>query len=96
MNDKICSVINEIDETKNIMIHNIDLVIARGEKIDNLLVQSDNLVNDAKMFNKSTTKLKRLFFFKNLKLILIISVFIMIILLIILFAACYPNFSNCS
>ena len=57
--DKITKVQSELDEIKKTMVTNIEKVIDRGEKIDNLIVKSQELSDNSKLFYKKTKKLNR-------------------------------------
>jgi hypothetical protein len=56
-NDKINIINNDINEVKKIMIDNIDKVLERGNKIDNLKTQSDELIQQSKTFFTTSKKL---------------------------------------
>ena len=55
--DKIELIKSQLDETKDIMINNINLILERGEKIEDLLQQSKDLNMTSKLFLKQTKKI---------------------------------------
>lgn len=55
---KMDAVRDDIEETKQQMMINIDKIIERGEKIENLKEKTEALEKQAILFRKSTTKLK--------------------------------------
>ena len=50
---------DDLNETKDIMIKNIDSLLNRGEKIEDLLIKSENLSKESKDFLIKTKKLNR-------------------------------------
>mmetsp|Transcript_293 Transcript_293/g.306 ORF Transcript_293/g.306 Transcript_293/m.306 type:complete len:853 (+) Transcript_293:33-2591(+) len=55
--DKITKLQQQIDSNKEILIQNIDSVLERGERIDNLVCQSADLSVSAKSFYKKSSSL---------------------------------------
>ena len=50
MNNKAKELQEKLDETKKIMVQNINYTLARGEKLDSLVQKSEDLKNDAEDF----------------------------------------------
>ena len=46
----------DLDDTKEILHKTIDAVLERGEKLDNLVTQSEDLTKQSKMFYKEAKK----------------------------------------
>ena len=57
MEDKLDKINTKIDDTKDILIKNINELIERGEKIDDLLIRSDHLSNGSILFIKRAKKI---------------------------------------
>lgn len=57
--DKITKIQNELDDVKEIMVQNIESVLDRGEKIENLVEKSLILSDHSKKFFKSAQKINR-------------------------------------
>ncbi|PRP80471.1 synaptobrevin domain-containing protein [Planoprotostelium fungivorum] len=94
--DKINKIKNEIDETKNVMVANIEKVLERGERIELLVDKTEDLNRNALQFKKSSTALKRAMWFKNVKLMAAIIITVLIIIFIIVLASCGGfTFSKC-
>jgi len=87
-NDKIAKVKEEITQVKDVMIKNIDKVLERGEKIELLVDKTEVLDQHAFKFKKQSRGLKRAMWWKNVKLMIVIFIFIVAIIYIILAAAC--------
>lgn len=55
--NQILKLQNEVNEVREIVVNNINLVLDRGEKIDELLIKSENLTDSSRIFLKHTKKL---------------------------------------
>ena len=55
--DKITRVQDEIAQVKEILINDIDKLLERGEKIEDLIILSQNMSDHAKLFAKRSKKL---------------------------------------
>ncbi|KAF9105594.1 hypothetical protein BGX29_011894 [Mortierella sp. GBA35] len=94
--DRIKQVQGEIEQVKDVMVHNIERVLERGERIELLVDKTDNLNQQAFAFKKRSTALKRTMWWKNTKLTVILtSVIILLIYLIICSACGFPFWSSC-
>ncbi len=51
----------QIQEVRHIMIDNIESVIERGQKIDELVVKSEDLAEHASLFQHKSTKVRQRF-----------------------------------
>lgn len=94
-NDKITALNDDINQVVDVMMDNMDKVLARGERIDTLQGKSTTLADQAHTFQRKATQLKRMMCMKNFKLMIMIGVGIAIIVVIIVLVACKPNFSSC-
>ncbi len=57
--DKLTKIRKDLDETKDVMIKNIDALLDRGERLDDLLSKAENLTKGSKEFLIRTKKLNR-------------------------------------
>ncbi|KAF9408134.1 Vesicle-associated membrane protein, partial [Podila epigama] len=71
--DRIKQVQGEIEQVKDVMVHNIERVLERGERIELLVDKTDNLNQQAFAFKKRSTQLKRAMWWKNMKLMAILT-----------------------
>lgn len=55
--DNILKIQNQLDETRDIMVQNIENILARGETIDELVQRTDDLEMSSKMFFQNADKL---------------------------------------
>jgi len=81
--DKIRGIQTQVDQVKEIMMDNIEKVLARGEKLEDLDKKAEELMTNTSVFHKKSKKLKCEMFKKNMKLICIIVTVVLIILAII-------------
>jgi len=69
--------------------------LQRGEKLEIMVEKSEMLEEQAKIFQKKSTEVKRHFCMQNARLIVIIAVIIIIIILVIVLALCGGDFGKC-
>lgn len=92
---KIEEIQEEIHKSQNAVRDNINLVIQRGDKLDELREKSLNLQDNSLQFRKSSRKLQRQMYCQKLKVHLIFLLFILFILWFLLSMACGFNFHKC-
>jgi len=56
---KLADYIQRVDDVKDILGRNITLVMERGESLDDLVQQTDDMLQDVQVFSKRSTQLKR-------------------------------------
>jgi len=94
--DRINKLKGEVDEVKHVMVHNIEKVLERGERIELLVDKTENMSQSAFHFKKSSTQLKRAMWFKNVKLMGVIACIILIVIYVIVAVVCGgPFFKGC-
>ncbi|CAG8509018.1 3910_t:CDS:2, partial [Dentiscutata heterogama] len=71
--DRLKKVHGEIEQVKDVMVHNIERVLERGERIELLVDKTDNLNQQAFAFKKRSTALRRSMWWKNTKLLILIG-----------------------
>eukprot|EP00163_Fabomonas_tropica_P027286 TRINITY_DN5210_c0_g1_i5.p1 TRINITY_DN5210_c0_g1~~TRINITY_DN5210_c0_g1_i5.p1 ORF type:complete len:261 (+),score=73.83 TRINITY_DN5210_c0_g1_i5:488-1270(+) len=86
--DRLNKVRGEIDEVRSVMVHNIEKVLERGEKIELLVDKTENLNQQAFQFKKRATTLKRSMWWKNCKLQIMIFLLIAAVIFFIVLMAC--------
>ncbi|XP_073697150.1 vesicle-associated membrane protein 8 [Garra rufa] len=85
--DKVKSLQSQVDGVKDIMTQNVDRILARGERLDDLMGKSEDLQAGAQNFRHTSQKVARAYWWKNVKLIVVIVVIVLVIVLIIIFLA---------
>lgn len=84
---KLTQVQDQVNDVKVILKDNINKVLERGEKLDDLIDKTDDLRATADSFQRTSTRVARKYWWKNIKMMVIIGVIVaIIIILIILFA----------
>ncbi|XP_041643431.1 vesicle-associated membrane protein 8 [Cheilinus undulatus] len=85
--DKVQALKDQVDGVKSIMTQNVDRILARGERLDDLMDKSEDLQAGAQNFKQTSQKVARNYWWKNVKLIVVIVVIVLIIVLIIILLA---------
>ena len=86
--DKIKVARDNIEKTKDIMIENIDKVLARGEKIELLVSKTEYMSESAVTLRKQATKVKRHMWWKNFKLTLLVASILLLIIFFVIVLSC--------
>jgi Synaptobrevin len=94
-NDKIKKIKSQLEETKVIILDNLDSVIERNVKIDQLCDQSSNLLQSAQTFEDNSKKLKCAMWCKNIKMWIAIIFALIVLCVVIAMCICDINFSKC-
>lgn len=94
-NDKFTAINQSINEVTEVMRDNMDKVLQRGERIDNIHGKSEDLVNQAQTFESKANELKKKLCWRNAKLTIMVCLGVGVLILIIVMIACKPNFSDC-
>jgi len=95
-NNKGAKVRVQIDQTKQILIKNIDQVLQRNTSIEVICKETDLLSAQSESFKGGARGLRRKLTWDNIKCKLYIGIGVLVLILIILMWACNPNFSKCS
>ncbi|XP_047448127.1 vesicle-associated membrane protein 8 isoform X4 [Mugil cephalus] len=85
--DKVQTLKDQVDGVKSIMTENVDRILARGERLDDLMDKSEGLKEGAQHFKQTSQKVARSYWWKNVKLVVVIIVVVVIIILIIVLLA---------
>ncbi|XP_078285043.1 vesicle-associated membrane protein 8-like [Rhinoraja longicauda] len=84
---RVQSLQSDVEGVKTIMSENVDRILARGEKLDDLMNKTEDLQASSEHFKTTSQKVARKYWWKNTKMIIILVIIVVIILtLIILFA----------
>ncbi|KAJ3297996.1 hypothetical protein HK104_011291 [Borealophlyctis nickersoniae] len=86
--DKLRQVQGEIEQVKDVMVHNIEKVLERGERIEILVDKTDNLNQASFAFKKRSTALRRQMWWKNTKLMVILGAVIFFLIYFLISASC--------
>ncbi|XP_028319166.1 vesicle-associated membrane protein 8 isoform X2 [Gouania willdenowi] len=84
---KLDQVQGQVNEVKVILSDNINKVLERGDRLDDLIGKTDDLQASADSFQKTSTRVARKYWWKNMKMMIIIGVVVLIALILIILAA---------
>jgi len=94
--DRLRQVQGEIESVKDVMVHNIEKVLERGERIEILVDKTDNLNQASFQFKKRSTALRRQMWWKNTKLMVILGAVIFFLIYFLISANCgFPAWHSC-
>ena len=93
--DQFATVHKKLDDVKNVMVQNIEMVLERGEKLELLVDKTDRLNTTAFTFEKSSRKLKEAMFWKKVKLYILALSLLGFVVFIITWVACGADFGKC-
>ncbi|KAK2957234.1 putative Vesicle-associated membrane protein 7B [Blattamonas nauphoetae] len=89
--DRIARAKDDVDELRGVVEGNIDKLLARQDKLELLVDQTEELDNAAVRFNKGSKDLKKKMWWKNVWLWVVIVVVILLIIFFIILIACGGN-----
>ncbi|CAK4030419.1 vesicle-associated membrane 7 [Lecanosticta acicola] len=94
--DAFSSVQNEIESVRGIMTENIERVLERGERIDLLVDKTDRLGGSASDFRVRSRGLRRQMWWKNVRLMVLLSVVVVFLLYLFVGFGCgLPAWGKC-
>ncbi|KAK7053099.1 Vesicle-associated membrane protein 2 [Halocaridina rubra] len=76
----------QVNDVVDIMKTNVERIIEREEKLTNLDERANNLTTSASQFQQTSRKLKRKYWWKNLKMMLILGCIVILVIVIIIVA----------
>ncbi|KAH3861794.1 vesicle-associated membrane protein 7-like [Dreissena polymorpha] len=87
--DNLTVLQGQVKEVQGVMAKNIESVIERGERLDDLMDKTDDLEAASATFARTAGKIKKKYWWRNLKMKIIIGIVVTIVLLIIVLGICY-------
>ena len=94
--DSLTAAKREIENVKDIMTENIERVLERGERIDLLVDKTDRLGGSARDFRVRSRGLRRQMWWKNVRLMVLLTVVIVFLLYLFVGFGCgLPSFRKC-
>jgi vesicle-associated membrane protein 7 len=94
--DKLSALKETVEQTKNIMLENIDKVLARGEKVELLVKKTEHMSEQAVSMKKRAMLVKRKMWLQNVKMYAICACLAVLLLLMIVMSVCSIDLSECS
>jgi vesicle-associated membrane protein 7 len=93
--DSFGEINSKLDDVKNVMLQNIEMVLERGEKLELLVEKSDALQNQAFKFERSSKQLKNAMWWRRVKIYLLIFIVVVLIIWIISAIVCGIDYQKC-
>jgi hypothetical protein len=81
---KVKIIANQLNDVKKLIIHNIEKIIDRGEKIETIVDSSQALLNSSRKFEKQTIILKKKMCCKSEELTLFITIVVLLVLIAVI------------
>ncbi|CAL1527435.1 unnamed protein product [Lymnaea stagnalis] len=88
-NQAVATIQAQIDGVKDVMTQNIEKVLQRGERLEDLMDKSEELEAGASSFQKTARKIQKRYWWRNKKMTLILACVVFVILFIILMIILY-------
>jgi len=85
--DQLSTLQNQVGEVTGVMRQNMEKVMERGDKLDDLVDKSDQLQAGASTFKTTSVRISRKYYWQNKKMMIIIGIVVVIIITIIILVA---------
>jgi len=93
--DKIALVQKKVDDTKKVMVENIERVLDRGEKIELLVSRTEQLQDQSYKFSSESRGLRLAYCFTNIKLWIVLFIVVIVLIWLISSFICGFDYSKC-
>ncbi|XP_076020032.1 vesicle-associated membrane protein 8 [Genypterus blacodes] len=77
----------QVNEVKDILKDNINKVLERGDRLDDLIGKTDGLQTSADTFQRTSTRVARKYWWRNIKMMIIIGIVVLIVIILIILVA---------
>jgi len=94
--DKLTDVQDKLEDTRKVLVENIDRILERGERLELLVDAASGLSDSSFKFSSSSRKLKWAMFRNNMYLWIAIVVVVLIAIWLISSLICGFNYKRCS
>lgn len=93
--DKFGQVLTKIANVKELALANVEKALARGEKLQVLVDKSEALSQSANKFEKTSKRVRDVFWWRNARTWLMLAALILLVALVGTGFACKWNFGHC-
>ena len=93
--DNIAIVGDKIDDVKNVMVQNIEMVLERGEKLELLVDKTEALQQESVKFLRNATSVRDAMWWQKVRMYCCIAFVVALIIFIITWIACGLHFEKC-
>ena len=94
-NDALTNAQNELNQVKDIMVHNVEQILSRGERLDLLVDKTDNFAQQAVAFRRGARAQRRQMWWRNQKIVMLSCVVALIVLYLIISSFCGFGLNHC-
>ena len=85
----------QVDAVRSVMVENIEQVLARGERIENLVDKTDDLRSQADRFQRTGAALRRKMWWSNVKMWAVVGGLLACLALVSFLSVCFSGGGNC-
>lgn len=93
--DKLSALKETVEQTKNVLLENIDKVLARGEKVELLVKKTEHMSDQAVSMKKRAIMVKRKMWMQNVRMYAICGCLVLLLIVMIVMSVCSTDFSEC-
>ncbi|KZS90179.1 synaptobrevin-domain-containing protein [Sistotremastrum niveocremeum HHB9708] len=93
--DALTNAQNELNQVKDIMVHNVEQILSRGERIDLLVDKTDNMATQAVAFRRGARAQRRRQFWRNQKILWLSGGVGILIIYLIIAGFCGAGLNQC-
>jgi hypothetical protein len=93
--DRVAAVRSRVDEVRQVMVQNVEAVLARGERLDVMVEKTDALASTARDFQRQGTALRRKMWWREKKMWALVALLVLLGALVIFLLACFSSGRNC-
>jgi vesicle-associated membrane protein 7 len=91
--DELTRAQTELNQVKDIMVHNVEQILSRGERIELLVDKTDVMAGQATAFRRGARSVRRQMWWKSKKMIALWVIVALVRLISTLFLYCYLTLS---
>ncbi|XP_064604659.1 vesicle-associated membrane protein 7-like [Liolophura sinensis] len=89
--DHISALRSQVDEVKDVMTQNIDKVLERGERLDDLMDKTEELEANSATFQRTAKRIRRKYWWKNTKMMLILVCVVLVVIVVLVIVILYST-----
>ncbi|KAJ3432038.1 vesicle-associated membrane protein [Anaeramoeba flamelloides] len=93
--DKLTKVKSQVNDLKDVLVTDIEKLLSRGEKINDLVVKSENLSMNGYAYKRKAVQVKRRMWFQKLRYQILLIFVLLLVIFFILVGVCGISFRKC-
>jgi len=94
-NDALTDAQNELNQVKDIMVHNVEQILSRGERIELLVDKTDNFAQQAVAFRRGARAQRRRMWWRNQRILWLSILVGLLVLYLIVAGFCGLGLNHC-